>query len=296
MRETVGRSLILLVWLLGAGVTSRAEDPAAGDGAATEELKPLWEIGVFGGAALIPHYRGSDEVSFYAVPLPYLVYRGDILRSDRSGVRGIFLQGQYFESNVSVFGNPPVDENNDAREGMPDLDPVFEMGPEIRWFLTGQREDKTLYMSTFVRGVISVDVEDCLGMGYEGLRGGVGFVYRNQCPLGDDTWSVGLGAFVDFVDDQFGGYYYDVPEACATADRDAYTSEGGYAGLLLSASALKQLTSTLAVSVYVRWENLDGTAFEESPLVRDRNNVILGCAVSESGRLVRVRYSDPLQE
>ena len=100
-----------------------------------------------------------------------------------------------------------------------------------------------------------------------------------------------------------GTHLVEKPEALVQVkrfDREAYESDAGYAGFSIAASVLRQLLPTLAVSAYVRWENLYGTVFEDSPLVKDPNNIILGCAVTwryaRSGTLVRVRRHDRFQE
>ena len=89
----------------------------------------LWEFGLFSGAARVPHYRGSDEYNIYALPFPYFIYRGEIIQASRDGLKGVFYKNNYIETNISLSGNPPVDGNNNARQGMPDLDALFELGP-----------------------------------------------------------------------------------------------------------------------------------------------------------------------
>ena len=58
--------------MLMAGVTPNAH--------AAE--RPLWELGVGVGALRLPHYRGSDQSHNFLLPVPYLVYRGQILPKD----------------------------------------------------------------------------------------------------------------------------------------------------------------------------------------------------------------------
>ena len=53
---------------------------------------PLWELGVGVAAIDFPDYRGADERTSYVLPFPYVVYRGDIFRIDRDGVRGRFFK------------------------------------------------------------------------------------------------------------------------------------------------------------------------------------------------------------
>ena len=83
----------------------------------------------------VPFYRGSDEYRWYAFPLPYFVYRGDYIQVDKDGVRGLFYKGVRFELELSLGINPPVKSEGGARAGMPDLDPLIEMGPAARLYL-----------------------------------------------------------------------------------------------------------------------------------------------------------------
>jgi hypothetical protein len=89
---------------------------------------PLLELGV--GAALYhqPSYPGSDVRVTTAFPFPYLIYRGDWLRIDRS-LQGILYETQRLKVDLSAGATALVesDESN-AREGMPDLDRTFDLG------------------------------------------------------------------------------------------------------------------------------------------------------------------------
>src|SRR3990170_5031541 len=92
--------------------------------------KPLWEFG-FGFFALTsPDYRGSDESRGYLLPLPYIIYRGDFLKIDRSGIYGRLFETDRVHLDLSADAGVPVDSSkNSARQGMPSLDMVFEVGP-----------------------------------------------------------------------------------------------------------------------------------------------------------------------
>ena len=52
-------------------------------------MLPLWELGGGATALHIPDYRGSEEIRNYVFPIPWVVYRGEILRADRDGVRAV---------------------------------------------------------------------------------------------------------------------------------------------------------------------------------------------------------------
>jgi hypothetical protein len=98
--------------------------------------KPLWEAGIGAGVLTFPDYRGSDHRQTYVLPVPYIIYRGEFLKADRNGVRGIFFNSDRVDLNVSVNASAPVySTDNPTREGMPDLKPTFEVGPSLDFTL-----------------------------------------------------------------------------------------------------------------------------------------------------------------
>ena len=124
------RYLLILVFIC-AGITP---GPVLG------KQLPLWEAGLGGTALLIPDYRGSDEYRWYLLPFPYVTYRGDILNIDREKISGIFFKTRRLQLEMSFHGAVPVDSSkNKARQGMPDLNPTFEIGPSFEVMLA---EDK----------------------------------------------------------------------------------------------------------------------------------------------------------
>ncbi len=241
---------------------------------------PLWEFVLFNTAARIPHYRGSDEVNWYFLPLPYLIYRGDVFRIDREGFRGIFYESEYFETDISLFGNPPVDDDNDAREGMDDLDPLFELGPELKWFFTGRDPLNELYLRTALRGVFSIGWDGGPDLAYQGLHGGVNLIYNNGRLFRDQRLRFGFNLGVDVTDADFNDYFYEVDPEDVRPDRPRYNPDGGYAGFSVGASVAKQLTDSLRWGIYGRWDNIDGAAFDDSPLVRQENNFFFGTVLT----------------
>lgn len=239
---------------------------------------PLWEVGLFGGAGRLAHYRGSDEYKTYLLPLPFLIYRGEVFRANREGVKSIFWENDRLETGLSMSGNPPVDGDNRAREGMPELGAIGEIGPMLKWYLRERRNPNPLYAVAAVRMAISVDPDD-FHTAHEGFRGDLRLVYRNYTWL--EKWKVvfGLNAAVDFADAEGQRYFYEVEPRYATAERPAYSPDGGYSGFSLSANATKTLNSRLKLGVYYRWDNLAGSSYENSPLVQTENNHVVGAAL-----------------
>lgn len=106
-------------------------------------------------------------------------------------------------------------------------------------------------------------------------------------------WTFGGRAGVEFGDRGCYAYFYDVTGGEARPVREAYRTSGGYGGLSVSAYASKILGPRLSWGLYVRWDNLDGAVYADSPLVRTRNNFVAGTALTwtfaESARRVPAR-------
>ncbi len=237
---------------------------------------PLWEAGVFGMVGRLPLYRGADEYKTYVLPLPYAIYRGEVLQADREGVRGLFYRGPRLETDLSMNGNPPVDDGSKARRDMPELEPLIEVGPAVKFHLYRGMRYPRLHVEAAARAVVSVDRSD-LGSRYEGKRVTLGLVLAD---VRHKPWIMGMRAGVDFADAGYNAYFYDVSEAETLPDRAPYRSKGGYGGCSLSAFLVRTLTPDLSVSLYGRWDNVDGAVYEDSPLVKRENNAVIGLAAS----------------
>ncbi len=270
------RLLAVLVYLLS--VSAFGHDGGLRESAPSAYLWPLWEMGVFTGAARIPHYRGSDEYTVYVLPVPYLVYRGDLLKVDRDGLRGALLDKGRIEASLSFSGNPPVNRKNRAREGMSELGAILECGGLIKVHLTDRRSPDVLFFGMDLRAATSVDPDD-LGMAYQGLHGGFHLVYRNRTLLKTRGTSFGCSGGVDFSDQSYNRYFYDVAASEANPSRPAYRSRGGLGGFSLSFSAHKKFSDRWSVGAFYRWDNISGARFRDSPLVKVDNNHVFGCAL-----------------
>lgn len=265
---------LILLFILSTAAGARADEFETPQ---RDEL-PLWEIGLFTGAARLPHYRGSDKYSTYFFPMPYLIYRGDIFKADRDGVKGIFWKNDRLETGISLDGNPPPNEDNQARKGMDDLGAILEIGPQLKYFINDRKSPDPFFLTAAVRTAISVDTDD-LHTGYQGLCGGLKAVYRNHSWLEDQGITLGTSAGIEFISRDYASYFYDVSPAEATPARPAYQADGGYAGVSFSINASKKISDNWAIGAYYRWDNLSGAAYHDSPLVKTENNHIVGCAL-----------------
>jgi outer membrane scaffolding protein for murein synthesis (MipA/OmpV family) len=241
--------------------------------AAGEE--PLWEAGVGLTALDFPDYRGSSHSRGYLLPFPYLIYRGQFLRQDRRGLRGVFLENERLDLNLSVGASLPVDSSkNAAREGMPNLRPTVEFGPSLDvalWEAQSGRARIELRMP--VRATVTVE-------SHPRFIGGQFSPHLNLDlvdPAGQAGWNLGLLAGPVFTDGRYNRYFYEVQDAFATPSRPAYTTGGGYGGMQFIAALSKRFPK-FWVGGFARYDTLAGAVFEQSPLVTSKRYFAAGIA------------------
>lgn len=239
---------------------------------------PLWELGAGLGVIDFPDYRGSNERKTWLLPVPYFVYRGDILKADQQRVRGLFFHSDRVELDASVNGSVPVkSDDNQARSGMPDLDPTLEIGPALNLSLVRSRDRKiSLELRLPVRAVIATDFSRVRGEGWVATPN-VNLDLHGIWP--GAGWNLGMLAGPLFADSKYHQYFYGVEPAFATPQRPAYSARGGYAGTQFVAALSKRYPG-FWVGGFVRWDTLDGAVFADSPLVKTRQYFTAGLAVS----------------
>jgi MipA family protein len=231
------------------------------------EPEPLWEAGLGIGALSFPDYRGSDQSRVYPTPVPYFVYRGDFLKSDRDGMRAEFFNHRYVELNVSVNATIPVQSSDDhARQGMPNLRSTFEIGPSVNLHLWQTPDEKTkLDVVLPFRIPITVDTSpQFIGWNFSPRLN-----LDIQSVAGLSGWNFGVGAGPMFAARKYHEYFYSVAPQYATPERPAFDARGGYSGGQLLA-ALSKRYPKYWVGAYIRYDTLDGAAFVDSPLVRQK--------------------------
>lgn len=226
---------------------------------------PLWEFGLGAGTVAFADYRGAAGTSVYLLPVPYFIYRGDVLKSDRNGLRGLLFDSRIAELNVSVSATTPVRSRDEpARAGMPDLKPTFEVGPSLDvhlWRSDGERVRLDLRLP--VRRVITIERQPRA----------VGWLATPRLNLdirdlgGHAGWDAGLLAGPLFADQAYHDYFYTVSPQFVTPQRPAYRAAGGYSGTETIAALSKRFPK-FWVGAFVRYDVLAGARFVPSPLVR----------------------------
>ncbi len=238
---------------------AQAQDP-------TLEAKPLYELGIGGGGGYLPDYPSSDESRWRGVPFPYFIYRGKIFRSDqRKGTRARFFNGENWEVDLSGAGSfPASSKDNLARKGMPDLDWLGEFGPRFIYELNTSKADQRLSVRFPLRWVMSTDLRDIVHQGYSFAPELMWELFN----LWHANSRLAIGLTANFIDTKLASYFYSVDSSFATAERNAFAANGGYAGSEITVSFSHPIVKGLRSVSRFTLENYNGTANANSPLHR----------------------------
>ncbi len=249
--------------------------PEIGDAAPPGTGEPLWELGLGVAAVRFADYRGSDQTNVYALPLPFVAYRGRFLRADRDGARAILFAGRRVEVDVSLSASVPTrSKNNEAREGMPNLPGTFEIGPNL---------DVELWQSADRKVKLDLRLPVRQAITLESSPRAVGVTFSPNLNLDVRSavgrWNIGSLVGPLFADRRHHEHFYGVDSEYASATRPAYRAPGGYAGWRATTSFSRRLGDAW-LGGFLRYDDLSGARFVDSPLVRRERSVSAGFGVS----------------
>lgn len=241
------------------------------------EEKPLWEVGVGFAALSFPAYRGSENRYDFLMPTPYFVYHGEFLKSDRHGLRGSLFDSDRAELTLSFSASPPTSSDEaPVRDGMPDLEPTVEFGPQL---------DLTLWRSENRARFVKLRLPLRAAFTVEGSPHSAGWIFAPDLNMdigdlpGMPGWNLGLLAGPIWATKRQHDFFYTVKPEYATATRPAYQSSGGYSGAKFLVALSKRYDKTW-VGLFARYDVLSGATFEDSPLTTKKNFLAAGIGIS----------------
>ena len=250
----------------------------AAESAPVMQEKPLWELGLGAGALLQPQYPSSSETQTRGLGLPYVVYRGDVLRiGDGQSARAVAAENSLYEISLSFAAAFDSDsEGNQRRQGMPDLDFVFEIGPQIMFklgnysFTDNSRSELQLLLQT--RAAFSTDFGAIEHRGYvfePMLR------YKHYGLFAPEFDGI-ISVRPVWATRDLHAYFFDVDPQYTDINRRAYQATSGYFGTGVNFSGTWHLNERARIFLSLQTTFHSGAANHSSPLFEDNFTAGLG--------------------
>lgn len=259
---------ILHALLFATGAAGAQEAPPEPSGL------PLWEAGVFAGGLSTPAYPASSERNQRAIVLPFVIYRGEVLRADRDGLGARVVHTDRVEFDIGFSGSLPASSDDiELRRGMPDLGTLLEFGPRLKVKLAEPAPGERMTLEVPLRAVLEFS-GGVRQVGYA-LEPKLGYEWRVR---GDWRLKGAVGAVLG--DQQLNAYFYDVSATYATATRPAFAAQAGLISTRLSVEGSKHLGPDLTLGAFVRYDLYDGAANRNSPLFAQNQGTSVGLGLA----------------
>ena len=252
--------------------------PATGSEKDRDESKnkAQWELGVGLAVMDIPFYPGSSQSKTYVFPIPHFLYRSERLQID-NGLDATLFKTPRVRFNLSAdFAVPVNSQDSDARVGMPDLDTVIQFGPSLEITLAGGRfKPDHLRLDLPLRAAIATDLSSVENVGWI-FEPRLTYETRRPYKTGF-TYLVSAG--LRFSTEDLHQFYYNVDAQFVTPERSQFDAQAGYSGLFVDYIANWRSESFIYWAL-LRYQNLQGAAFEDSPLVEQNDYLLIGAGIT----------------
>jgi outer membrane scaffolding protein for murein synthesis (MipA/OmpV family) len=235
-----------------------------------------WELGAGLAVLDIPFYPGSSQSKAYLLPIPHIFYRSEKLEVD-NGLEVTFLKTPRTRLNLSAdFAVPVNSKDSDARTGMPNLDLVIQIGPSLEVTLSGGRFKPSHFrLELPIRTAIATDFRSAENVGWI-FEPRLTFETRRPHKTG---FAYLVSGGLRFSTEELHQYYYGVEQQFVTPERTRFDASAGYSGLFIDYIA-NWRTENLIFFALLRYQNIAGAAFEDSPLVEQDDYLIFGAGIT----------------
>lgn len=231
---------------------------------------PLWEVGAVGYGASQQAYPGASAQVNRALALPFLIYRGEYLRTDRASVGIRAVKTPVFEFDIGVAASFGASSDDiEVRRGMPNLGTLVQFGPRLKWML-GEGPGNGRFRAEFpLRGVFDLDH----GLAHKGMAFEPELIFERRSE-GGWSYSTSIGAV--WGNRQLADTFYGVAPAYATPERSAYGANSGLITWRLAASVSRKLSPDLRLYGFARADSVARAANASSPLVQQQTGTSVG--------------------
>jgi|TARA_B110000908_G_C10186988_1_gene418476 outer membrane scaffolding protein for murein synthesis (MipA/OmpV family) len=265
--------LVLLLFVLASIQVIAQQEVALED-----DMRPVWEAGVLAAVFSSPEYPGAGQSQSNVIAAPYFIYRGETIRiGDGSIARAVAIDKSWYELDLSLAGSFNANsEGNEARVGMPDLDFIFELGPQLKLRLSKfefeQHGKAELLLNLQARAVFSTDFSSIHKRGYVFQPV---LSYRQRGWLSEKT-ALSVSLSPTWASEKLHDYFYQVDSEFVTKQRSAYDADSGYLGTDLSVGLSFNATEDIRIFTFARASLHSGSANEDSPLFIDKSTYSYG--------------------
>lgn len=237
--------------------------------------QPLWEIGIGAVAASQPAYPGSATNTNQVSALPFVIYRGDVVRAEQGNVGLRALKTPRYELDVGFsasLGSSATDVPE--RIGMRDIGTLVEFGPRLKINLGDVSQGRSgIRLDLPVRGVF--DLNDSF------TNRGISFEPQLSFDVAlPGGWRGGVGLSAVFGTQKLNETFYTVTAAEALATRPAYSAQGGLLSTRASFGASKKLTPDLRALGFVRLDSVASGANSSSSLITKNSGASIGIGLA----------------
>lgn len=267
------RTSVLLVCSLFISQAFAQEDIKMED-----DLRPVWEVGAFAATFNTPEYPAAGQNKTNIITAPYVIYRGEVLRiGDGSIARAVAVDKSWYELDVSLAASFGANsEDNEVRDGMADLDFMFEIGPQLKVrvaeFEFAEHGRSELFLNLQARAAFSTDFS---GIDHRGYVFQPQLAYRQRGWLSEKT-ALSIRISPSWATEELHDYFYQVNQDFVTAERALYDAEGGYMGTNIGMSVSFDATDDIRVFVGGSMSLHSGAANTDSPLFREKSTYSVG--------------------
>jgi len=254
----------LLPFLAAADDTSALPTPTIPAPLSVRD-QSLFEVGVFAGGGYVPDYPASNQGRFKFLGLPYLIYRGNVVRADREGTRARLFQSSFMNVELSAAASFATrSKDDDARQGMPDLDYLLEVGPRISMALSDLGGYGKMRLFVPLRVVCSSDLSNFHERGFTLTPA----LYARLDHLLLPDWIVVMQISGNFANRQLSAYFYDVAPEFVTPARSFYDARAGYLGTDWFTGVVIPVARHFRIFTGIQLWNFSGSANSASPLFK----------------------------
>jgi hypothetical protein len=147
----------------------------------------------------------------------------------------------------------------DARSGMPNLDLLLEMGPELEFQFEPEPFGGKMFMALQARGAASLDG---LNPDWRGMVYSTEFTFKRLFQNSEFT----LKLTPEWASEAYMDFFYSVAPAYVTPERPAYEAANGYLGTRLSLTLKHAISRKFDIVGGLRFGFYKGSANADSPL------------------------------